>query len=143
MNVHARRPLYRWCLTVFPALVLLLLSACSGGGDSPAAPTPVTKYIGLWRLFVVGDPADPGFDLKINEGGTFQLFTATTTTMRADGTYIVVDERNLTGSWRSLNTSLTGRMTFLLTSDDSADFNFIEDKPEGVKTVLYRGTRVP
>lgn len=145
MNAPAARSPYRRFLPLFTALMaVLLLSACPKDESTPTTTTPPsTRYIGLWRLMLVGDPADPGFDMRINAAGTFQLYVARTTTLKAEGVYTVDDERNLTGTWQSTTTSLHGRMTFALTTDDSADFYFIEDKPEGVKTVLYRGNRVP
>jgi len=124
-------------LMLLITLVVGLIGGCSSSDNSSSA----SKFVGLWRMSLVGNPSDPGFDWRFNaDQTTTVLYNTGSTTAKGSGTCTISGD-NSSGNW-SAGGDNVGRFTATLTSDTTMDFNFIEDKYTPAKTFVYVGTRL-
>jgi hypothetical protein len=120
-------------------LVVGLIGGCSGSDDSDS--NSASKFVGLWRMSLVGDPSDPGFDWRFNaDKTTIVLYETGSTNPKGSGTCAIEGE-SARGTW-SVGAPNVGRFTATLTGDNSMDFNFIEEKYSPAKTFVYVGARL-
>jgi hypothetical protein len=119
-------------------LLLVLLSLATGCSDSPTDTFADSAFVGAWYLDPAADPGGSGWDLDILGNGTINF--------SHNGALLVtgscqIEGDNLTGSWRQIFGTLDGTLLATLTNKDQMTFDFIENKPEGIKHVWYNGTR--
>jgi len=122
-------------------LLMITLAAGFVGGcsDSGSSDSP-SKFVGLWHMSLAGNPSDPGLDWRFNtDQTTIVLYNTGSTSPKGSGT-CAISGQNSSGTWAI--GSNAGRFTATLTSDDTMDFNFIEDSYSPPKTVVYVGSRL-
>ena len=120
-------------------LVVGLVGGCSSSDSSSSSSS--SKFVGLWRMSLVGDPSDPGFDWRFNaDQTTIVLYNTGSTNAKGSGTCTISGD-SASGTW-SVGSPNVGRFTATMTSDNAMDFNFIEDKYTPAKTFVYVGKRL-
>jgi hypothetical protein len=91
-------------------------------------------------MALAGDPGDPGFDWRFNaDEATIILYNTGSTAPKGSGT-CTISGQSSSGTW-GIGSNL-GRFTATLTSDNTMDFNFIEDQYTPPKTFVNVGTRL-
>jgi len=120
---------------------LALAVGVAGGCSSSDSTDSASKFVGLWHLSLASDAADPGFDWRFNaDQATIVLYNTGSTSAKGSGTCTISGD-SAAGAW-TVDASNTGKFTTTLTSDNTLDFSFIEEKYSPAKTFLYVGTRL-
>jgi hypothetical protein len=122
-------------------LLIALVVGLSGGCSSSDSADSASKFVGLWRMSLVGDPADPGLDWRFNADQISILIYETGSASAKGSGACAISGDNASGTW-SVGSPNVGRFTATLTSDTTMDFNFIEDKYTPAKTFVYVGKRL-
>ena len=122
-------------------LLITLVVGLVGGCSSSSSSDSPSKFVGLWRMSLVSNSSDPGFDWRFNaDEKTTVIYDKGSKNAKGSGTCTISGD-SASGNW-SVGSPNVGRFTATLTGDNTMDFNFIEEKYSPAKTFVYVGTRL-